>query len=370
MPENENDRAVEPIPSEVADQKTPLPATYEMMTYPADFTLEILVNKFNKKEIHIPPIQRRFVWNQTQSSRLIESFLLGLPVPPVYFYEDPKDRRLLVVDGQQRLRSITYFFSGLFGDPSENLNSRKKLREFDLTGLNDQSPYLGETFASLKETNQPAFNKLNNSVLRSFVMKQLKPEDDTSIFQIFERLNTGGVVLQGQEIRNCIYEGPFNDLLAQLNKNADWREIFGTKHFDKRMRDIELILRFFALFHNVRHYEKPMKKFLNDYMSAHRRSSSDKLEEFRVLFTNTAANVVKILGKKPFHISRGLNAAVYDSVFTAFAREGVRPSKDSVPSRFKRLLKDQEYVTWISSATTDKDVVGRRIDKAQEILFS
>ena len=234
-----DDKAIESIVSEEKDREVSLRG-YEILTYPADFTLEVLVDKWKKKEIQIPPLQRRFVWTQVQSSKLIESFLMRLPVPPVFFYQDRGDNKLLVVDGQQRLRSIVYFFSGLFGEAG----SGKKASSFNLLGLDEESPYFQATYQQLKETNMGAFNKLHNSVLRSFVMKQLDPADDTSIFQVFERLNTGGVVLQGQEIRNCIYWGDFNDMLASLNKHKTWRELFGTKSEDKRMRDMELMLRF------------------------------------------------------------------------------------------------------------------------------
>ena len=180
----------EKIPSEEYDSEVSLQG-YEILSYPADFTLEVLVGKWKKQEIKIPPLQRRFIWSQVRASKLIESFLMGLPVPPVFFYQERETNKLLVVDGQQRLRSIVYFFSGLFGEP----DSKEGEVPFTLTGLADRSPYLDATYQTLRDGNEAAFNKLNNSVLRSFVVKQIDPQDDTSIFQIFERLNTGGVIL-------------------------------------------------------------------------------------------------------------------------------------------------------------------------------
>lgn len=126
-------------------------------------------------------------------------------------------------------------------------------------------------------------------------MKQLEPQDDTSIFQVFERLNTGGVVLNGQEIRNCLYEGRFNELLKSLNNHAAWRDIVGTRGPDKRMRDVELILRFFSVFHNIKRYEKPMKKFLNNFMDANKNISDSKKGQFTSLFKDTADSVIKYL---------------------------------------------------------------------------
>src|ERR1017187_7402429 len=172
MPDGD-DRFIQPIQSEQEDRDVSL-RSYEILTYPADFTLEGLVAKWHKKEISIPPFQRGFVWTQAQSSKLIESFLLGLPVPPVFFYQERKDSGLLVVDGQQRLRSLVYFFSGLFGEAS----STKRAKSFNLTGLDEHSPYHLVTCEQLRETNPAAYGKFQNSVMRSFVMKQLDPDDD------------------------------------------------------------------------------------------------------------------------------------------------------------------------------------------------
>lgn len=88
------------------------PSRYEIVTYPADFTLENLVAKYRKGQIRIPGFQRKFVWRLPQASKLIESFLLGLPVPSVFLYTDPEDNTLQVIDGQQRLLSVVYFFEG------------------------------------------------------------------------------------------------------------------------------------------------------------------------------------------------------------------------------------------------------------------
>ena len=366
------DRFLETIDSEDEDSEVSLRG-YEILTYPADFTLEVLVGKWKKREIKIPKLQRRFIWTQAQSSKLIESFLMGLPVPPVFFYQDRTDNKLLVIDGQQRLRTIVFFFSGLFGEPKEG----KKVPSFNLTALDEKSPYAGTTYQQLMDSDEAAFNKLQNSVLRSFVMKQLDPADDTSIFQVFERLNTGGVVLQGQEVRNCIYEGALNNMLIDLNKYPGWRKIIGKKSEDKRMRDMELILRFLALRHGMTHYKKPMKKFLNDFMKDNRNPTDLAVKKFSAEFQKTADAVVTYLGDNPFHIYRGLNVAAFDSTFTAFGKnlQGLAEKPTSAQTsrmraRYDKLKTDTDYVRWIVRATTDDDVVPKRIKKAEEILFS
>lgn len=356
-------RLIEKIPSEEDDTLVALRG-YEILTYPADFTLEVLAEKWKKKQIRLPGFQRKFMWTKTQSSKLIESFLLGLPVPPIFLYQDRDNNELLVVDGQQRLKSIVFYFSGVFGEKDDS----KRRQSFNLNGLHERSPYLGRTYEDLGESDKAAYNKLNDSVLRAFVMKQLHPEDDTSIFQVFERLNTGGVVLQPQEIRNCIYEGEFNNLLISLNTEALWRDIVGTESPDKRMRDVELILRFFALFHDSGKYDKPMKKFLNDFMDARRKLKQQETDRLRNLFMETAQAVTVALGAKPFHIHRGLNTAVFDAVFTVFGKHK-SPVTGSLKRPFRTLLKDKEFIHWTSRATTDKDVVPKRILRAEHVLF-
>jgi hypothetical protein len=208
------------------------------------------------------------------------------------------------------------------------------------------------------------------------VVKQIDPQDDTSIFQIFERLNTGGVILQGQEIRNCIYDGAFNDSLNELNKYEPWRKIFGAPE-DKRKRDIELILRFLALFYDRKKYQKPMKQFLNTFMKVNRRATAEKIAEFETLFRKTCDAVLAALGAKPFHIHTVLNAAVYDSIFTVFAENLLTleadytsdRSREKLRGKFEELTRHPAYIKLTSTGTTDEDIIPKRIKKADKALF-
>jgi hypothetical protein len=159
--------------------------------------------------------------------------------------------------------------------------------------------------------------------------------------------------------------------LNKLNKYLPWRNIFGSPAEDKRKRDVELILRFLALFYNLKNYKKPMKKFLNDFMKLNRKASALKLSEFEKLFKRTADAVIKNLGKKPFHLRAGLNAAVYDSTFTAFAKNlnDIRGGHAQFKSKFEKLTANDGYLKLVSSATTDEDIIPKRIKKAEHFLF-
>jgi len=351
---------MEDIQSEELDLDT-TPVTYEVITYPADFTLEGLVSKYRKGSMTVPGFQRNYVWNMNQASRLIESFLLGLPVPAIFLFTDEVNNEQLVIDGQQRLMSVVYFFDGYFGEADKG--GRKKV--FRLTGLNEKSPYHNKSYADLEESDQAAFNKLNDSVLRAFVVKQLTPNGNTSVYHIFERLNTGGTQLVGQEIRNCVYHGEFNNLLCELNKYENWRKIFGNDALHRRQKDVELILRFFAFYENGDKYERPIKDFMSNFMHDNQHLNLEKSDRFRALFKATCDRILSLLGEKPFHIWSGLNVAVFDSTFTALAKHGF---PENLRERFECLKKDEDFVKGVRGATADESIVELRMRLARQYL--
>jgi len=152
-------------------------------------------------------------------------------------------------------------------------------------------------------------------------------------------------------------------MLFEINGYDKWRHIFGTTKADARLRDIELITRFFAL--NEMKYSKPMKEFLNTFMGKHQWDS--KIEGYKTLFTGTVDSVYKALGTKPFNVKRGINAAVFDSVMVAFAKNTKIPR--DVGQRYKKLLANKSYDDAIKAHTTDVDTVKQRLELAEEVLF-
>lgn len=345
---------------ETDEQLEPSHAQYELLTYPADFTLEVLHQKFFKnRDIEIPTFQRKFVWTATQASRLIESFLLGLPVPPIFLYSPRGSEKLLVVDGQQRLRAIAQFFEGHFGEETE----AGKVQVFRLR-LDEHSRWNGKTLEDLDEEEKA---RLKNGVLRAYIMKQINPRDDKSIFYVFERLNTGGTLLRAQEVRNCVYDGPFNQLLHELNRRGSWREILGKPRLDPRLKDVELILRFLALLSKRDSYEKPMNEFLTEFMRQNRGGQEN--ETWRKAFEQASDAVLKSLGQKPFHVKAGLNAAVFDAVFVAFGTKSTAAAPSDIGMRFEKLKEDSRFKEYTERATSDDESVKRRIALAIEQLF-
>ena len=355
---HEVDLELEPVDSEEEDYES-APPDYQIATYPADYTLEVLHHKWRSSEIEIPDFQRGFVWKQTQASKLIESFLVGLPVPAVFFYSERRSHKYLVIDGQQRLKSIFSYFEGYFGP-----KRRGRHAVFQLKGLDQQSQFHDRAFEDLLEDDQ---RKLKNSVLRAFIVQQLDPEDDTSMYHIFERLNTGGTLLANQEIRNGIHHGRFSKFLDEINKLNDWRRILGKTEPDTRKRDVELILRFLAI-RNSDSYRKPMKDFLSRFMQKNRNQKKKTLENTRCLFQQTCSVVVASLGEKPFHIRSGLNAAVLDAVMTAFSGH-LDEIPEDIRERYDELIRDEDFEKNTRSSTTDVEVVQARLRQAAAQLF-
>jgi uncharacterized protein with ParB-like and HNH nuclease domain len=347
---------IESIPSEREDlEKEDGSKIYKISNYPADFTLRGLYDKWNNGEgdIVIPPFQRKFVWSITQASKLIESFLLGLPVPSIFLYKEKDSQKLLVIDGQQRLQSVFAYFNDIFPDTKKPFYLKNVNKKWDNTRFSELEP--------------PDKRRLNDSVLRAVIIEQLYPNDNTSIFQIFQRLNSGGTTLQPQEIRNCIYQGELNNLLLELNQNKAWRKIINLPSPDKRLRDIELILRFLALYKHYETYKKPMKDFLSNFMKDYL-NKSEEIKQFKTIFETTVSLINEKLDKPPFKIKTGLNAAVFDSIMVAFA---LNYSKipDDIRSRHKILLKDEEYLNAVYKFTTDEKFVKQRIEIAERKLF-
>ena len=343
------DLLIEEILSEEEDTEAGA-LIYKIISYPADYTLQGLYDKFERGELVIPEFQRGWVWSHAKASKLIDSFLLGLPVPSIFLYKEPSQKQL-VIDGQQRLRTVCAFFNGELPDGNKFF-------------LKDVSPqWEGKYYSDLDE---PEKIRLRDTVLRSVIVEQLDPKDNSSIYHIFERLNTGGMSLTPQEVMSSSYHGPFNDFIVKLNRNLTWRTIVGSDKLDPRMRDVELVVRFFALWKGSDSYFKPMKEFLNRFMALHKLETATEL--YQSTFVSTVERVAQTIGPRPFHIRRGINAAIFDSVMVAFAKSS--PVPPDVKARFQELLKNPSYLEATSSATTDVDTVKRRIRLAQEILFS
>lgn len=329
-----------------------LPFRYAISSYGADYPVDGLIKRLKEGTVYVPPFQRSYVWSLRDASRFVESLLLGLPVPGVFLSKEEGTNKLLVIDGQQRLRSLQFFYDRVFGPTS---------REFKLEGVQDR--YDGRTIETLDIEDR---RHLDDSIIHATVMRQDIPsDDDSSIYHVFERLNTGGKVLSGQEIRACLYHGAFDELIGELNEDTDWRAIFGSEN--RRLRDQELILRFFALKHDGADYFRPLKGFLNKFMKSNRDLQRASAEVLTEQFRGTVSLIRTSLGDRPFRPERLLNAAILDSVMVAVS-DGIElgvVDAGTLPARYKALLANGEFLSSTKGNTAQEEQVERRLRLAR-----
>lgn len=337
------------------------PVEYSISSYGADYPVDGLVKRIDAGSIYIPDFQRSYVWNAYRASRFIESLLLGLPVPAVFLSRELDSNKMLVIDGQQRLRTLQYFYNGVFG-PTD--------RAFRLLGVHVR--FQGKTYDTLSEDDRL---RLDDSIIHAIIVKQESPDDGgdavspSSAYHIFERLNTGGVLLQPQEIRSCIYHGPFVELLESLNTDENWRALFG--NISSRMRDRELILRFLALYRHSNQYSKPMKEFLNRFAARYRKLDEPTAQDFKKVFCSTVSLVMSSIGDRAFKTKTAINAALYDSVMVGIARRlesGPVSDESEMKAKYNHLLHDEVFKHAISSGTTDEANVAARLSKATDVF--
>ncbi|MGS1104689.1 DUF262 domain-containing protein [Achromobacter anxifer] len=248
-----------------------------------DLTLGELVRMAEANElIRAPEYQRKFRWNQEDESYLVESLFLGLPVPNIYVASNP-DGTWEVVDGLQRLSTLIHFMT-----PNPQL--LKELDQSDslrLSGLRKLPSFNDYSFADLPTPIRLQFTK------RSLRVTALSDKSDPEIrFEVFERLNKGGVLLTPQEVRACVYRGPFAELLRALAFQSDFRKLvkLQTIHQSDGTRE-ELVLKFFAYLDWADEYDGNVKQFLNRYMKE--QGQSIDLTEAQGLFNKVVATLLK-----------------------------------------------------------------------------
>jgi len=327
------------------------PPERKISTQPYDLTIQTLTDQWEEKTLEIPEIQREYVWDNGRASRLIESLILNIPIPPVYLFET-KDAKFEVIDGHQRVRSITRYINN----------------EFRLSGLRVLDEFKGVRFFKLPAREQ---RFLKSRSLRAVVISH--DSHPSMKFEVFERLNTGGISLNAQELRNSLYRGAFNRELRVLVKDKSFRKCLGTTAPRRRMVDEELILRFFALRELLPAYRPPLKRKLNDYMDQNRNPSQEWLEERREVFRRTMEEISTVLGNQSFRLidsqgnplrdkngkplPRGVNRALFDAQSLAFswAEKPFSPNvRKVVIGRISDALSEETTQNAVRLATGDR----------------
>lgn len=328
------------------------PEQRRLHTETADLTVSSLHQYMASGKIEIPEFQRGYVWTRTQASRLIESLIIQCPIPVVYFSQGA-DNKLIVIDGNQRLLSIKLFINDAF----------------ELQGLTTYPELNGYTWSAL----DPRFrDHISNRTIRCItILKDTHPQIK---FDVFERLNTGSVKLNAQELRHGLNHGDLIKELDELVKYEPFRKAVGIRT-DKRMKGAELVLRYFAFRDDRATYQKPLSSFLDQYSSKSRSMPKAQVKLAAEDFRRVVDRVDKGLGKLAFRIfdhdfraTSPFNSALYDAEMIGFRdtanakiASGDYEAKD-LQQHMLQLFSTERFMNSIRQATSDEQAVKFRID--------
>ncbi|MEU2106554.1 MULTISPECIES: DUF262 domain-containing protein [unclassified Nocardia] len=260
-------------PTEQREQLAQQRRTVDFDTY--DVTVEELLRRVGKHRIDIAPVyQRQFRWDKSRQARLVESILLGIPVPPLFMATNTvsgEQNRWEVVDGVQRLLTLVNFAGDASTRQTANLDD-EPLRLVDMEKL---TTFEGFSFDELPTDIQTTFEDRPLKVIILNDKSELQVRYD-----LFERLNTGGIALTDQEIRECVYRGEFVDLLGHLAQSGDFNTVVripAPRQKDGTREDF--VLRFFAFLEQYQSFDHSVQGFLNDYIaSVYREPDIDRRE--------------------------------------------------------------------------------------------
>ncbi|MBD1925144.1 DUF262 domain-containing protein [Trichocoleus sp. FACHB-90] len=328
-----------------------------LLTESKDFTTRELHDQFKEGDLILnPSFQRQYVFDDKKASRLIESLLMDVPLPIIYLSQEAGTTKNEVIDGQQRLTSFMNFFDG----------------KFSLKGLTVFKELNGKKYIDLPNDIQ---SKIRKSTLRCII---IKPGTNKDIkFDIFERLNSGSVQLNRQELRNCIYRGSYSDLLRELALEPQWLKLIGAEEPHRRMLDCEMILRFFAFYHSLYAYKAPMNNFLNNEASVRQNTSKKDIKSLRQIFNQSVKISWTVFGEQAFkkvesgsenqpnaRFSQKINLSIFDVVMVGFTQHDQREiilRADAIRNKLYDLMTtNQDFIEAILYKTSEKNKVQKR----------
>lgn len=373
MSTNGTESYIEELDDEINDQYSN-DDVYNITSWGADLSFRELITMYDEGEMLKPELQRHYVWDKVEASRFVESLLLGLPVPSI-FLSNSEDDRKLIIDGYQRIMTVYDFVKGVWSKDSS---------VFKLSGSERiNTRWRGKTFSTLTDAEQ---RKIRTTTIHAIIFEQIHPgAENTSLYQIFERINTGGRPLAAQEIRNCVYQGPLNTMLFRTNSLPLWRNYYRPE-IDPRMKDMEFILRFFALnSEEVRLAPKgnfSLKKLLNEFMGNPENNSEDYISSAEEDFEKTIKFINDHIGSNAFYnfvsddpskIRRRFYPTIFDSVAIATSialkRAGNSINTINLEERRLELLQNTDYRKYISEGTMQAESIQGRIGLALETLY-
>lgn len=320
-----------------------------------------LLRMYNAGQLNIQPeFQREVVWSGPMQTRFVDSLVKQLPIPSMCISLDYKTQERLVIDGLQRISSIIFFLS--------------EKKEWKLSSLDDiDSRISGKTNFYIHKKYPGIVGKVENTTIPITVLRcdYSKKSHMAYLFTIFHRLNTGGNKLTNQEIRNCIYSGPFNNLLRTAVNNKQFMALFSLEEGKTyRFAYEELVLRFFAFSENFENYRGRLAKFLNDYMEEHRHIELSESDTLKSHFNNITNLVfTKICDKKPLpKLSKATSEALYVGVYRNYAHLE-NESASQLQARFGKLMSNKLFsVDSLKGGLSSTEGVITRLSKSIEIF--
>lgn len=367
---------------------------YEVDCLPNDYNITTLISLIERGYMKIPSFQRNYVWKKEMASKFIESIIIGLPIPQLFLFERERNN-FLVIDGQQRLVTIYLFKKQRFpkndmarGIIRKYLSAGKQIPDSELASDNFEdfklkltsTPEQGNQLDKLQYDTLSVIKEYDfkgefdfNRTIRTITIKQIAPcDDDSSMFEIFSRLNSGGVMLRPQEIRMSIYYSPFYEkLVSEFNLNKSWRGFLGKNNPDLHMCEVEVLVRAFAMLDMSNKYKSPLKNFLNDFSKKAMKFDETDIEmraklfnEFWMSCGDLSKEVFKN-EKKKFVIS--FFEAVFVAVCEKIKSEGLNGRKITEES-LNRLKKDLAFAEAAQGSTASTASVTMRLQRAREII--
>jgi len=331
----------------------------KLNTVSYDYSVEFIVslmNSDNPKIILEVPFQRRFIWKNDRTSQLIESIIMNVPIPPLYFAEE-EDGKWLIVDGLQRLNSIKSFFDNEF-----NLRKLEIIKELEGIKFKDLPP--------------KSKDLLKDGLLRINVIKKDSHPDIK--YDIFMRLNKGAVTLNTQELRNCLYRGRLNDMAKDLVKQPLILKFLNLKAPHNRFLDVEFILRYLAFSESlerdnkgyyIKNYKGSLKSFLNDFMKSKKDITDSEIDNYKEKVLSTFNKTLAVFGedrglRNPESRSTQINKAFADCVLLSFEKydkDLLRDNGSNIVYLRDQLYKDDNFLPLISKRTSDTEVIKSRL---------
>lgn len=367
---------------------------YEVDCLPNDYNITTLISLIERGYMKIPSFQRNYVWKKEMASKFIESIIIGLPIPQLFLFERARNN-FLVIDGQQRLVTIYLFKKQRF--PKNNI-AREIIRKYlsvgkqipdselakddfedfklKLPGVSEQKNQLDklqyDTLSAIEQYDFKGEFDFNRTI-RTITIKQIAPcDDDSSMFEIFSRLNSGGVMLRPQEIRMSIYYSTFYEkLVSEFNLNPKWREFLGKNVPDLHMGDVEVLVRAFAMLDSSNKYKSPLKNFLNDFSKKAMQFNQNEIEEKAKVFSDFWLSCDSLPRDVFRNEKNKFVISFFEVVFVAtcekIQRENLNGRKLTLES-LDSLKKDQIFDVASQGSTASTRSVATRLKRARELI--